>query len=59
MIPKSTARLAMTIALLGSLWAFFREYLRWQQTATISWINIGLAFVVPAALWWVIRVNSE
>ena len=59
MIPKSTARLAMTLALLGSVWAFFREYLRYQESATIHWFNIALAFVIPAALWWVIRVNSE
>jgi hypothetical protein len=59
MINPSTARLAITVALLGSAWAFFREYLRYQESGAVSYWNLVLAFVVPAALYWVIRVNRE
>lgn len=59
MIPRSTARLAMTVAVLGSVWAVFREYLRYQESGEIRYVGLVLAIAIPAALYWVIRVNSE
>lgn len=58
-IPPSTARLAMILAVLGSVWAVFREYLRYQETGEIRFLSLVLAVVVPLALYWVIRANSD
>ena len=59
MIAPSTARLAMTVAILGSVWAVFREYLRYQDTGAVRYLSLVLAILIPAALYWVIRVNRE
>ena len=59
MIPPTTARLALVVAGLGSVWAVVREYLRYQESGAVSYGNLALAVVVPAAIYWVIRVNRE
>lgn len=59
MINPSTARLALSIAILGSAWAFFREYLRYRQEQSINYLNLVLAFAIPAILYVVIRINRD
>ena len=59
MITKSTARLALSAAILGSVWAFFREYLRYRQEQTVNYLNFGLAIVIPVILYVVIRINRN
>ena len=59
MINPSTARLALSVALLGSAWAILREYLRYQESRSVEYSSIFLAFVVPAVLYIVIRVNRR
>lgn len=59
MINPSTARLALSIAVLGSAWAILREYLRYQESRSVQYSSLVLAFVVPAVLYVVIRVNRR
>ena len=53
----ATARLAITVALLGSAWALFREFLRFRQEGAVDTGQLVLALVIPAALYLVVRAN--
>jgi hypothetical protein len=52
---KTSHKLGLTIAVMGSIWALFREYLRFQQEQRVLYLNLFLAFAVPVALYVLIR----
>jgi hypothetical protein len=52
---RPSHQIGLTIAVLGSIWALFREYLRYQQEQQVMYLNLFLAVAVPLALYVLIR----
>jgi hypothetical protein len=52
---RPSHQLGLAVAVLGSIWALFREYLRYQQEQQVLYLNLFLAVAVPVALYVLIR----
>jgi hypothetical protein len=52
---RPSHQIGLTIAVLGSIWALFREYMRYQQEQQVMYLNLFLAVAVPLALYVLIR----